>query len=321
MSLLFLINQKEEELAVAEAKAIAYGWEWWTHKERPIDGVLLLPRQRVRDVSLKRSPPGLSHSVVKLLATCPVGNLRSTLTALPWKRIVGDSSYRVRLVNKTEKTIPYTERELANAIASSYKGSIDLEHPDITIDIVVTKDAAHIGLRLWEQKEDFQARRAHLLPAMHPSMMHPAIARALVNISCARRIHDPFCGAGGLLIEAGLAGRQASGADIEQSMLVRARQNTHGFKLRPNLRIADATVWLPRAQAIITDMPYGKNTKPVALSHLFEAFLSRAKPSTRRIIVGLPTAIPVPKGWVLRAHITSYVHKSMTKHFYVLERN
>lgn len=318
--LLFLLNQKELELAVCEAKAVAYGWGWWRHHERPTGGVLLLPSERARKTRFRDAPPGLSHRAVNVIASCPRGNLRTTMTALPWRRILKNKTYLVRLTDDA-KASPLSERECANIVIAAYPGHADLDAPNTIIDIVVVGDTAHIGIRLWEQSERFESRRAHLLPQMHPSMMHPAIARAIVNISCARKVHDPFCGAGGLLLEAGLAGRHASGADIEGSMLAKARQNCSKFGLRPTLRIADATMWLPRTQAIVTDMPYGKNTKPVALSVLFEAFLHRAAQSTRRVVVGLPTPLPIPPGWTLRAHMTSYVHKSMTKHFYVLERD
>jgi tRNA (guanine10-N2)-dimethyltransferase len=318
MSLLFILNQKEPELAVAEAKAVAYGWRWWEHKETPAAGTLLLPRQRVRLDRIKRSSPGLSHRVIKVIAVCAPGNLRTTLSALPWPRLLKRQSYRVRLTS-SDRT--YSERALANIIAAAHKGVVDLEHPKTIVDIVITPEQAYVGLRVWENSEDFQARRAHLLPATHPSMMHPAMARALANISCARTIHDPFCGAGGLLLEAGLAGRQVSGADVSPEMIVRTRRNCAEYGLRPALRVADATDWLPRTQSMVTDLPYGKSTRPVALSHLYEAFLTRAARSTRRAVVGLPTALPAPHGWAVRAHLTSYVHKSMTKHFYVLERD
>ena len=67
-------------------------------------------------------------------------------------------------------------------------------------------------------------------------------------------------------------------------------------------------------------MPYGKNTKPVALQQLLDAFLIRAAQSTRKIVLGLPQQTSFFEPWVVRSYLTSYVHKSMTKHFYVLER-
>ncbi len=337
MGILFELNGKEVSLATAEAKAFSYGWNWWVHKEEPDGQLLFLSRERVRMHKFSKAKLGLTHRIIKVLATCAPKekDIQKAIESIPWKLHIKKRTYRVSLSGKLsenssgkpleksfgaiEKT-SLSEREVAKIVWQLAGKNIDLSNPQVIVDVVIGKKQAYIGLRMWTQDEAFQNRRAHLLPAMHPSMMHPTIARAITNISCAKKIHDPFCGAGGLLLEANLAGVHASGADIDQEMLKRARQNCAAFGLRPSLRISDAIMWQPRVQAIVTDMPYGKNTRPVALQHLFEAFLIRAGQSTSRAIIGLPCTLHVPKGWMLRAHLSSYVHNSMTKHFFVLEK-
>jgi tRNA (guanine10-N2)-dimethyltransferase len=310
MSILFVLKQHHSELAAAEAKAASFGWGWWTHKTPVVEGTLLLDTRR------KPRHLGLSRFATKVIADCAPGNLSTTLASI---RIPVRGSYRVVLTKQVESKL--SERDLARIIWERSKAKVDLEHPQIVIDIVVTSDRAYIGARVWTNDEDFESRRAHLLPAPHPSAMHPALACALVNLSCATTVHDPFCGAGGVLIEAGLSQRKASGGDISHEMLMRARKNCSRFHLRPELRIADAVQWVPRVQSVIADLPYGRNTRPVALVPLYEAFLARAAQSTARAIIGLPCEFPPPNGWKVRAHFTSYIHKSMTKHFYVLERS
>jgi tRNA (guanine10-N2)-dimethyltransferase len=308
--ILFVLKQKELDLAVAESKAAA-GWNWWERKEQSVDGTILL-QTRARPKHL-----GLTRFAVKVIASCAPGNLHATLASIPWNRLVRNS-YRVQLTKQVSSK--ENERQLATIIWRSLKKPVvDLENPKSTIDIVVTSKAVHIGIRVWENTEDFESRRAHLRPELHPSSMHPAMARALVNISCAQSVHDPFCGSGGILIESGLAHKKTSGADIEPSMMAMAKRNCAAYGLHPNLRIADATQWVPRVGAVICDLPYGKSTKPVELNNLIEAFLTRAGQSTKRAVIGLPQPAAFPKTWKVKAHLTSYVHKSMTKHFYVLE--
>jgi tRNA G10 N-methylase Trm11 len=99
------------------------------------------------------------------------------------------------------------------------------------------------------------------------------------------------------------------------------KTNCAAYSLHPELRVADATGWIPRVGAVIADLPYGKNTAPVALVPFTDALLLRAAQSTRRAVIGSHTALPFPKQWKVRAHLTCYIHKSMTKHFYVLERS
>lgn len=311
MGVLFLLKQQYPNLAVAEAKAAAYGWGWWEHDEQPVDGTLLLQtRRRPQHLALSRFATNV------LLACAPA----DILQALSKSKLPVKGSFRIVVTRQTGSKI--TEREIAAAVWSRIKvPKVDLRHPDTIIDVIITSSEAYVGIRVWTNDEDFESRRAHLRPVLHPSGMHPALARALVNLSCAASIHDPFCGAGGILVEAGLAHKRASGADIEPAMIARAKVNCNQAKLRPELRVADATMWIPRVQAVIADLPYGKSTRPHALEPLLHAFLHRAQQSTSRAVIGLPGDLVMPREWKVRAHFTVYVHKSMTRHFYVLEKH
>lgn len=311
MVLLFLLKGPHFDLAASEAKAAVFGWGWWKDKTAHAEGTILLDS--------RRAPQHLSLSrfATKVIMDCAPGDLKRRLAAA---RIPVKGSFKIVLTDQIGTGT--AERELATIIWSRLpQPKVDLQRPDTVIDIVITAKRAYVGVRIWTNAEDFESRRTHLLPAMHPSGMHPSIARALVNLSCAKSIHDPFCGAGGLLIEAGLSHRKASGADIDPAMVVRARKNAAGLRLHPELRVADAMMWVPRCQAIIADLPYGRNTRPAALIPLLEASLHRASLSTKRAIIGLPAQLPMPGGWTVRAHFEIYVHKSMTRHFYVLEKH
>lgn len=329
MGILFDLNGKELDLAVAEAKAFAYGWKWWSHKEEADGQLLFLSRGRVRVHKFSKAKLGLTHRIIKVLATCSPKekDIEKAILSIPWKLHIKKKTYRVSLSGKLSEKVSgvakdsgMSERDVAKMLWPLAGQNVNLSKPQVIIDVIIGQKKVYIGLRVWTQEESFQGRRAHLLPASHPSMMHPTISRALTQMSCAKKIHDPFCGAGGLLVEASLAGVHVSGADIDADMLKRARKNCSAYGLRPTLRLSDAILWQPRVQAIVTDMPYGKNTRPVALQHLFDAFLIRAGQSTSRAVIGLPCTLNIPKGWVLRAHLSSYVHKSMTKHFLVLEK-
>lgn len=309
MGLLFLVKQHAPELAAAEAKAAVHGWGWWAHDEPLLDGAIFFPQARKARTNL-----GLTRRIVKVILACNPADLPDVLEEIAWGKYLR-GTYRVSLTGKG-----HSERELATLVWRSAQGTVDLRHPDTVIDIVIAGGMAFVGTRAWESSEDFEARRTHLLPAPHPSGMHPAIARALANLACARRIHDPMCGAGGILIEAGLGGMRASGADIEPSMVARARSNCAHFGLRPDLRIADAVQWMPRAGAVIADLPFGKSTRPKDAQALLEAVLARAGRSTSRAVIGAQQQLHVPSTWRRRAHFSLYVHRGMTRHFLVLER-
>jgi len=309
--MLFVLKKHWQDLAIAECKATALN-KWWKDKTAAIDGTLLLAsRKKVKKLALTRF-------VVKVLAQCNAKHIQETLAAIPLTALQGKSYRVVRTIASSTTELP-SERELASIVWSRLQNpNVNLKNPQVTLDIVVVKDKAYIGIRTWESLEKFEDRRAHLRPELHPSSLHPTLARALVNITCAKSIHDPCCGSGGILIEAGLAGIRTSGADIDPGMVLRARRNCQSYGLHPDVRIADATQWLPRCGAIITDLPYGKSTRPQDLAPLCEAILLRASTATRKAIIGAPHELHF-SGWIVRAKFSIYVHKSMTRHFWVLE--
>ena len=68
----------------------------------------------------------------------------------------------------------------------------------------------------------FEERKVQHRPFFSPISLHPKLARVLVNISAIKRdetLLDPFCGTGGILIEAGLIGAKVIGSDIEEKMI------------------------------------------------------------------------------------------------------
>ncbi len=318
MALLFLLNGKEPLLAAAEAAAALHPRDWWHHVPPANDGFAFFPAARKAPAGL-----GLTHRVVLTAFAVQNGREDALLAAIdrtPWARIIRGRRFRVRL-ERIGIAGGVSERECAaRIIARVPDAHVDLHNPEITIDIVRSRERSFGGVRVWENTETWRARRVHLWARPHPTGLDPTVARALVRLAGARRIHDPCCGAGGLLIEAGLLGLRASGADIEPAMLARARENTTPFRLRPELRVADATRWIPRVGAIVTDLPYGRGTRPVEVEGFVRALLARAGRSTRRAVLGASAPLPAVPGWVVRARFTSYVHKSLTRHFTVLER-
>jgi putative methyltransferase (TIGR01177 family) len=257
---------------------------------------------------------------VRVLATAAPDEEEKAIRSVPWRRYVRTASFCVRLTRiGVEGGVG--ERELAALVLSTVTNpKIDLQSPDLIIDIVRTRSRTYIGIRAWEDKEDWNARRAHLWPVPHPTALYPALARALVRLGGTQRIHDPCCGAGGIVIEAGLAGMHVSGGDISAEMIARARKNATRYGLRPEFRVVDAASWIPRVGAIVTDIPYGRSTKHVRVTPFVEALLMRAAQSAGLAVIGSAEALHAVSGWVVRARFESYVHKSLTRHFTVFER-
>jgi tRNA (guanine10-N2)-dimethyltransferase len=72
---------------------------------------------------------------------------------------------------------------------------------------------------------------------------------------------DPFCGAGGILIEAGLIGLKPIGYDLYKIMVEKSEKNLKHYKIK-NYKLVnqDALKIKSKYDYIITDVPYGLNS-------------------------------------------------------------
>ncbi|MBW2963361.1 methyltransferase domain-containing protein [Candidatus Woesearchaeota archaeon] len=189
----------------------------------------------------------------------------------------------------------------------------------------LTKEIVISGQKTEVSKKGFLSRRAHLLPAGHPTSLHPKLARALVNLTGAKSgeiVLDPFCGAGGILIEAGLIGYKVVGFDIDQIMLKRAKINLDYVGVKDcQLKLKDATTINKHYDYIVTDLPYGRNSKlseKDLLGLYLKFFKVLKKIRVKRAIVGLPDFVDYSKlikkaGLKVKKEFSWYLHKSLTK--------
>ena len=171
----------------------------------------------------------------------------------------------------------------------------------------------------------FDKRRAHLLPFGHPAMTHPRVARAMVNLSGAKTIFDPFCGAGGILIEAGLCGVTSFGSDIDPLMVKRTQKNVHFFGLSAAIRQQDAMTFIQKARAVVTDLPYGISTRITDdIKELYMKFLKNVKRNKiKTAVIGFPDFVNYKRlardaGFAVEKVFTYYLHKNLSKKIVVM---
>lgn len=237
-----------------------------------------------------------------LIADCKKSKIKEEL-----KKLQPKGSFSLRIPH--EKKL---EQELAEIIYNSLKNpKVDLKNPKNPYEIWFTKSHAYIITLLHENLDKPHLRAAHNRAFPHPSSLHPKLARALVNmIGPKKKITDPFCGAAGILIEAGLQKHAFEGFDIDPLQIERAKGNLKQFNLPQNVKVRDA-LKQKSYNYVVTDLPYGKNTgKNVKVQELTNAFL---KKEFKKAIIGLPFEIkPIKKP---RAEFIIYVHKSMKRKY------
>jgi tRNA (guanine10-N2)-dimethyltransferase len=229
------------------------------------------------------------------------------------------------------------ERKLGEQILEKVETTrVNLSNPQKTFFGVLTDKRFIFGLKTAEIiPKPFSERRPRKRPVFHPTAMPAKLARAMVNLAQPRRgelVLDPFCGTGGMLVEAGLIGCRVLGFDAKPHMLRGGLKNIlhYGIKLE-GVAIADARYPpVVKVDCIVTDPPYGRSASTLGTSTrlIVEDFLSAVGDKIsrgRRICMASPKTVRIDDAGEEAGfkHIEShfvYVHRSLTRQIVVLEK-
>lgn len=224
---------------------------------------------------------------------------------------------------------PCSQKAFERMIGAMIDGPVSLKNPETEYRAILSEDRCYFGKVLFTfDRGSFDARNPGKRDFFHPGVMMPRMARTLMNIACVQPhdiVLDPFCGTGGILIEADLLGARATGSDFDPLMVMGSRQNIPGS----DLMIADATQ-LPfcdyRFDAVVTDFPYGQSvcikkadTMDMLYGDALEEIRRVLKPGKRAVVVTHRDISPIAAEYftVLQRH-DQRVHKSLTRRVLVL---
>lgn len=92
------------------------------------------------------------------------------------------------------------------------------------------------GYKFRDYEKKFRDAKVGMLP--------PKLAQILVNLAARDsenlKVFDPFCGSGGILVEAGLLGHEILGSDLDPRMVEFSQKNLEEFKFEADLFVQDA---------------------------------------------------------------------------------
>ena len=214
------------------------------------------------------------------------------------------------------------------------KGRVSFKDPDFVVR-VYHLDSWYAGVEIFSGiGKELHSRRAPMRPFFSPISIDPRHARFMVNIAGTKEgetILDPFCGTGGILLEAGLMGRKVLGNDWSLQMTTGARLNLKYFGVRDyiigNDDFLEMEIREPVA-AIVTDFPYGKNSRlsQKNLEQLYGASFRKFHeilPEGRKgvVVVSERKLLDLAKDYFHIEKIFQFrVHRSLTRYFAVLKR-
>jgi len=165
--------------------------------------------------------------------------------------------FRIELL-RTEGAMPVDRWEAIVKIANAIDALPNLSNPRHRFLLLVRENGLHFGEITVEQDRSYEQ---HMDKPWHTSSSLAAqMARALVNLASpdARSILDPCCGTGTILLEAVSLGKMAYGSDRNPRMVGMSRKNLAHFGYQAEVRMVDASLLSQHADAVVTDLPYGR---------------------------------------------------------------
>ena len=340
--LFFLVSGEHQTLPVSEVQAIL---EAEGIKYRILENLTQVLRLEVDPNSVEpiKFRSALTRVCCREIFNCEanISEILANISSGSMEEFIEGDSFAVR-VRRVKGVTPELvrvelERKLGEQILKTVKTSrVNLSNPQKTFFGVLTDKRFIFGLKTAEIiPKPFSERRPRRRPFFHPTAMPAKLARVMVNLAQPRMgdlVLDPFCGTGGILVEAGLIGCRVLGFDAKPHMLRGGLKNLlhYGINLE-GVAIADARYPpVAKVDCIVTDPPYGRSASTLGAStiRIVEDFLSAVGdkiPRGRRICMASPKTIRIADAGEkagfkhLESHFV-YVHRSLTREIVVFER-
>jgi tRNA (guanine10-N2)-dimethyltransferase len=341
--LFFLLSGEHKTLPVSEAQAIleAEGYDY-----RVLENLTQVLRLEADPDSVEaiKVRSALTRICCQEIFHCDavLPEILANLRSVSLDEFIEDDSFAVR-VRRVKGVTPELkgaelERKLGEQILEKVKTTkVNLTNPQKTFFGVLTDKRFLFGLKTAEIiPKPFSERRPRRRPVFHPTAMPAKLARAMVNLAQPRKgdlVLDPFCGTGGILVEAGLIGCRILGFDAKPHMLRGGLKNILHYGIKPEgVVIADARFPpVAKVDCIVTDPPYGRSASTLGTSTrlIIEDFLSAIGDKIsrgRRICMAAPKTIRIDDagGEANFKHVEShfvYVHRSLTRQIVVFEKS
>jgi tRNA (guanine10-N2)-dimethyltransferase len=214
------------------------------------------------------------------------------------------------------------------------KGRISFKHPDFAIRAIFM-DKWYLCQLIYERdRKSFEERRAPMRPFFSPVSLHPKYARYLINTSgtvTGDTILDPFCGTGGILIEAAMLGRKIIGNDSSLNMVMGVKLNLKYFGIENysmyNVDITELSLDNP-VDGIATDLPYGRSSE-ISNHNIVELYketfikfneLLKNNGKCSIIVNTLELLDYAKKYFNIEKIVPVYQHKSLVRQFIILSK-
>ena len=272
MELLCIQSQEHPELPLAELEAVMECEDISADIEIICEGLVILKNitqdnlLHYYEILTKRL--GYTHEVHEIIKKTDIDDFENDILSIDWSEYIDETfAVRVKRFNSDIDTVA-TERKTGSLILDSCDNiKVNLTKPKSLVRVVAFQDELFVAIeRIKLNKKHFEESKPHKRPFFYPGSMNPKLARCMVNLSRAKEgqlVLDPFCGTGGILIEAGLIGCRVVGSDIYWKMKNGTSVNLDYYGITDyrtfNLDVRELKMY-EKVNSVVTDPPYGIST-------------------------------------------------------------
>ncbi len=272
MELLCIQSQEHPELPLAELKAVMECEGIEATIDVITEGLVILrgiPESEIdgyNQILTKRL--GYTHEVHQMIMKSSAESLDDDIPTINWNDYIPEN-FAVRVKRfKSEIDTVATERRAGALILDNCENiKVKLREPNSLIRMVACGNDIYIAIEKYKlNKKHFVETKPHKRPFFYPGSMSPKLARCMVNLSrvtAGQLLLDPFCGTGGILIEAGLIGCKLVGSDIYWKMKNGTAINLDYYGITDyrtfNLDVRELKMY-EKVASVVTDPPYGIST-------------------------------------------------------------
>ncbi len=268
MEIYLVLSRENVTLPSSEVKSVLESEKIPYQIKNDLDGIFIVKiPDNGRYIKILGKRLGYVHEIGEMLFETDIKDLYSEFGKFNWKDYIkSDYAIRVKKINFSgDIDSQKIERDLGRIVGVNLdEARVNLKNPDKFIRITFTEGRIFIGIRKIKiDKKHFFNIKPHKRPFFYPGSMSPKLARCMVNLSRINEgdiILDPFCGTGGILIEAGIIGARVLGVDIDEKMVKGTIENLENCHITNyNIVQGDARyIELDGlVDSIVTDPPYG----------------------------------------------------------------
>ena len=253
----FVLSKENLEIAIDEITAIAKMYDRFSKIKIISNLVIIQSKTNWYDISNRASFVKVSGQILRKMSGL-------FLDENNYEILKNAKTFVCRIINLSSNqfNIPELENSMGDMISKFSHAKVKLENPNITIYLIFTNKENFFGF----SKQVKEKNRPKKIKS-YPHELDWKLTRVMINLIGLKQgetVCDPFCGAGTTLLEAESMGIHAIGLDFDKKMFEATKDNLkiNGYKSKIfNSDFQELVKISEKFDGIVTDLPYGKNTK------------------------------------------------------------